>query len=285
MNRNRILSFLTGQDTSSYTGHFCYGNLLQHTSQYRSYFSQISWENIYKALVGSGTYVKTPKRAIANYCYGSTITACKWPIYIKGGKHYILPRPYPKSKPGSTGFQIMMRDWFREFVRDVENSAIFFLKELHPNTEESKKILKLMLETRKFVPYELRIAGSCFTHMSLIGKLDPKGEIPPHFDEKDVITALVHLGSGVTGGSTLYYSGLTTEKKGETKKGIDFRHGQIQVGCYNTTLHGVERWSGKRGCINFNLKESILNHFKDEGMHYFKQYRRNKYPSSNFYAT
>ena len=85
----------------------------------------MSWENTYKELVGGGTYVKTPKRAIANYCYGSTITACKWPIYIKGEKHYILPRSYPKSKPGSTGLQIMMQDWFREFVRDVEKSAIF----------------------------------------------------------------------------------------------------------------------------------------------------------------
>lgn len=232
-----------------------------------------------------GTYVKTPKRAIANYCYGSTKTACKWPIYIKNDKHCILPRPYPKSKPGSTGFKLMMRDWFKEMVIDVEKTVIFFLKNLFPNKDEGKKILKVMKAVRKHVPYELRISGSCFTHMSLIGKLDMKGDIRPHFDEKDVITALIHLGAGVTGGSTQYYSGSTTTDKGRIEKEISFNHGQIQVGCYNSILHGVNRWTGKRGCINLNIKMSILDHFKEEGMYYFKQYRTNNYPSENFYAT
>ena len=270
---------------SGSTGHFCFGNLFLHESKYRSYFSNVSWETTYLTLLQGGTYVKTPKRAIANYCYGATSTACKWPIYIKDDKHYILPRPYPKSKPGSTGFNLMMRDWFREMVLDVEKTVIFFLKTLHPNKQEGKKILKVMKQVRKHVPYELRISGSCFTHMSLIGKLDTNGNIRPHFDEKDVITALIHLGAGVTGGSTQYYSGLTTNQKGRIEKNISFQHGQIQVGCYNSTLHGVSDWTGKRGCINLNLKMCILEHFKAEGMYYFKQYRTNNYPSNNFYAT
>ena len=120
--------------------------------------------------------------------------------------------------------------------------------------------------------------------MVIIGKLDNKGDVPLHFDEKDCITALIHLGKSVKGGATQYYNGDTISNKGSMKAQIPFRHGQIQIGCYNKTLHSVETWSGKRGCINLNLKISVLNHFKTEGMKYFAQYRNNKYHSKMFYA-
>ena len=86
--------------------------------------------------------------------------------------------------------------------------------------------MKVMNEVRKYVPYELQISGSCFSHMSLIRKLDTNGDISPYFDEKDVISALNDLGAGVTGGSTQYYSGPTTTKKGRLKN-ISFHYGQI----------------------------------------------------------
>ena len=121
--------------------------------------------------------------------------------------------------------------------------------------------------------------------MSIIGKLDNQGDLPPHFDEKDSITALIHLGKSVEGGATQYYNGDTISNKGSMKAQIPFRYGQIQIGCCNKTLRSVEPWSGKRGCINLNLKIAVLNHFETEGMKYFSQYRNNKYPSKTFYAT
>ena len=112
------------------------------------------------------------------------------------------------------------------------------------------------------MPFECRISGSFFTHMSVIGKLKDKGEVPTHFDEKDCITTLVHLGSVREGGSTQYYDGNTIKDIGKMTYKIPFCHGQIQIGCFNDTLHCAESWMGNRGCINFNLKMNVVDHFK-----------------------
>ena len=135
------------------------------------------------------------------------------------------------------------------------------------------------------VPIECRVAGSFFTHMSVIGRLQEKGEVPIHFDEKDTITALVHLGSTSKGGSTLYYNGNTVKDHGKIVHKVPFLHGQIQIGNFNDTLHSAEKWTGNRGCINFNLKMDVVNHFQTYGMRYFQHYRRNKYPKGVFFAT
>ena len=54
--------------------------------------------------------------------------------------------------------------------------------------------------------------GSSFTHMSLIGKLDPKGEIPPHFDEKDVIGKGEHFEGISANTKGIGLTRLNTEK-------------------------------------------------------------------------
>ena len=74
---------------------------------------------------------------------------------------------------------------------DVEKTVIYFLKQLHPNKHIGKTIIKVMKEVRKYVPYELGISGSCFTHMSIIGKLDTNGDIPPHHDKKPALNIIV----------------------------------------------------------------------------------------------
>ena len=93
--------------------------------------------------------------------------------------------------------------------------------------------------------------------MSITCKLDNQGDLPPHPDEKDSITVLIHLGISLKGGATQYYNGHTISNKGSMK---------IKL------LHSVEPWSDKRGCINLNLKVAGLNHFKTEGMTYISQY-------------
>ena len=212
--------------------------------------------------------------------------ATQYPMFIlNDGKHCVLPRPYQKCKPGNTGFNLMMQPWFRAFVLDLESAVLFFLNNLLPDQELGKEIKKCIRYSKKYVPFECRIGGSFFTHMSVIGKLKDKGEVPLHFDEKDCITTLVHLGEVRTGGSTQYFDGNTINNRGKLKYEIPFRHGQIQIGCFNDTLHGAEAWVGQRGCLNFNLKLNVVDHFKTYGMRYFEHYRRNKYPQGIFFAT
>ena len=112
-----------------------------------------------------------------------------------------------KSKPGYTGFNLMMQGWFRDFVADVELSVIFSISNILPDQEEKERIKSCIMYSKKFVPFECRIAGSFFTHLSVIGRMKDDGGVTIHFDEKDSITALVHLGSVTTGGSTHYFNG------------------------------------------------------------------------------
>ena len=66
--------------------------------------------------------------------------------------------------------------------------------------------------------------------MSITCKLDNQGDLPPHPDEKDSITVLIHLGKSLKGGATQYYNGHTISNKGSMKAHIPFRHEQVQVG-------------------------------------------------------
>ena len=264
---------------------FCVSNLFHHKSDYQEYFNVTSLPATYQRLVESGEYIKKPKRSIAVYCYGSTVMGARYPLYMnEEGKRCMLPRPYQKCKPGSTGFTLMIEPWFQHFVQDVEKSVLSFLTEMHPNKDKANEILKYIQESKAHIPYECRISGTFFSHMSVIGRMANTGEVPIHFDEKDCITALIHLGSVTEGGSTQYFNGSTVKDIGALSKSIPFVHGQIQIGCFNTTLHRGQAWVGPRGCINLNLKQDVLKHFKEHGMKYFGTYRREKYPSGVFYA-
>ena len=85
----------------------------------------------------------------------------------------------------------------------------------------------LFIKAFSSVAFELRVSGSFLTYMSIIGKLDNQGDLPPHFDEKDSITALIHLGKSLKGGAAQYYNGDTISNKGSIKAQIPFRYGQI----------------------------------------------------------
>ena len=125
--------------------YFATGDLLSHTTQYQTYFMHSSIIATYEKLVSCGEYHKTSKRSLAVYCYGCTIMATWYPMFIlPNGKHCILPRPYQKSKPGNTGFNLMMQPWFRDLVADVE-SAVKFLFQVYYLIKKKRKDFRTVL--------------------------------------------------------------------------------------------------------------------------------------------
>ena len=81
--------------------------------------------------------------------------ATQYPMFIlDNGKHCVLPRPYHKSKPGNTGFNLMMQPWFRSFVFDLESTVMFYLNNLLPDQELGKDIKKWIRYSKKYVPFE-----------------------------------------------------------------------------------------------------------------------------------
>ena len=86
------------------------------------------------------------------------------------------------------------------------------------------------------------------------------------------------------GGGTDYYTGFTSEACGTLAKRIPCQYGRLTVVCLDKMIHSVEAWEESRGCINFNLKQRVLEDFLKYGMKYYTQYVSNNYPSEPFFS-
>ena len=197
----------------------------------------------------------------------------------------MLPRPYEKSKPGKPGYELLRCDWFSEIIRKIEFAVMYFLENLHPDRTCAQNMLAKIRLSKIKIPPELRIGDSFFTHMTFMGTMEKGSEVPIHLDEKDIVTALFHFGSVEEGGSTEYFDGLSVQKPGNITKIIPFKHGRIQIGSYSTILHKASSYKGTRGTLNFNLKQTVLDHFLKEGSTYFNQYKMCGFPQGTFYAS
>ena len=104
----------------------------------------------------------------------------------------------------------------QSFIKEVEYHVLHYLHNLCP-TNEMKKITLLQVQlTKKNIPECLRLGDSFFTHMSVFGTVNKEdGEMPIHFDERDLISCVFHLGKVLHGGSTSFYSGDKPDKPGE----------------------------------------------------------------------
>ena len=75
--------------------------------------------------------------------------------------------------------------------------------------------------------------GNFFTHMSVFGMISKDdGEMPIHFDERDIISYVFHLGKVDSGCSTSYYSCSSPESPGDRIHQVPFKHGTLQIGFF-----------------------------------------------------
>ena len=102
-------------------------------------------------------------------------------------------------------------------------------------------------------------------------------------DKEDLVTALFYVGDPSNGGETKYYTVLTSKSFGHLEKEISYQHGRLNIGCFDKILHCGESWSGIRGCINFNLKKKVMEHFLRYGNKYYKQFEYTNFPSGPFF--
>ena len=98
----------------------------------------------------------------------------------------------------------------------------------------------------KIIPECLRLGDTFFTHMSVFGTISKDdGEMPMHFDERDIISCFFHLGKVFSGGSTCFSDGSSPLNPGNKTHQVPFKHGALQVGFFNKVLHGVDKWDGQ----------------------------------------
>ena len=213
------------------------------------------------------------------YCYGSTITCTRFPKFFSNGRPQILPRPYFTSKPGQKGSNLLNNSWMQSFLHEVEHHVLHYLHNFCSD-KALKKITLLNIElSHKIIPQCLRLGGTCFTHMSVFGTVNKDdGRMPIHYDERDIISCVFHLGKVNSGGSTPYYSGTTPNSPGNKLYQVPFQHGTLQIGFFNKVLHGVDEWDGQRCGIQVNIKRDLLAHFIKYGKTHYDKYRLSGYP-------
>ena len=115
--------------------------------------------------------------------------------------------------------------------------------------------------------------------MSVFGTINKEdGTMPIHFDERDIISCVFHLGSVMSGGSTSFYSGSSPSESGEKVHCVPFIHGTLQVVFFNRVLHGVGNWEGQRCGIQMSVKKDLLAHFIKYGTSHYDKYRLTGYP-------
>ena len=171
--------------------------------EYVSYFCKSSYQRTLIKLIQNGEYCKTPKRNLAMYCFGSTITCTRYPKFMHDGTPKILPRPYSTSKPRSSGYKLIRTSWFQSLLKDIETQVIHFLQNISFRSSSVIKALLSISLSKQIIPECLWLGDTCFTHMTTFGTLGKEdGSMPIHFDERDAVSCIFHLGSAVKGGAT-----------------------------------------------------------------------------------
>lgn len=246
---------------------------------YFPYFSLNSFRKTLRTLISCGYYIKTPKRIMPLYCFGSTITCTQYPKFSVDGVPQILPRPYAPSKPNQKGYIIIRTSWMQSLIKDIEYQVLHYLHNLCDDVKLRKVTLYEIELAKKIIPECLRLGDTCFTHMSVFGTVSKKdGEMPIHYDERDIISCVFHLGEVVDGGNTSYYRGQKPDKPGPKIHSVPFKHGTLQIGFFNRVLHGVDSWTGQRCGLQLNIKQDVLKHFMKYGTTQYDKYRLTGFP-------
>lgn len=242
------------------------------------------------------------KRGITNYLMGCTMFGGNTgPKHINPLKDYnesMIPRFYKTGYPGSTVDKFLNETYFHKLVLSLSDHTerLLYIQlvyyQLLDNDQNLKyiQLLQQQLDTirfvKKHVPSELRLCGSIFTQGVVIGDTTSinKNGIHPHLDSNDELSCVITLGNVDQGGSTVFYSGLSENKRGKIKQIVPFKHGRIQIGNFSQVVHGVTKWKKHRVTLNFNIKKDIVNHFRLHTDKYYNQWKESGYQKQYFLA-
>ena len=59
---------------------------------------------------------------------------------------------------------------------------------------------------------------------------------------------------------------------GKKCSSLPFKHGRVQIGQYDSIIHGIEKWIGNRVTFCFNVKRKVMEHFYQFDNNYYQQY-------------
>ena len=93
----------------------------------------------------------------------------------------------------------------QSLINDIECQIFHYLHNLCDNEKLNKFTLYQKELAKTIIPECLRLGYTCFTHMSVFGTVSKQdGEMPIHYNKRDIISCVFHLGEAIDGGNTSY---------------------------------------------------------------------------------
>ena len=119
----------------------------------------------------------------------------------------VIPRPNTACREGKSGYDVLQRPYVKQLAEAAEHNMIQYLSQHDPAT------LKKCQWFKENVPAELRVCGTMFNAMALVGDLrDGNNHI--HVDKNDICSLIVMFGKNIEGGCTRYYDGPNDKQPG-----------------------------------------------------------------------
>lgn len=205
-----------------------------------------TYREIYKAGYRPPNCVSAPMSIL-----GSTAFSTQKDYMVDG---VFVPRLNQHTREGTAGWKMLQLPSLRKVAKDAESVMLNHLRE-HDRETFSKVLL-----FRVLVPNHLRICGTIFSSVALVGDLSDNHN-HRHRDKGDLCTIFITLGKGIQGGSTLYWGGKHKGVGDRVSHSEKFCHGKFQVGPFDRVDHAGDHWIGPRGVICFYCNKKIYHHF------------------------
>ena len=253
-------------------------------------FDDNNYHMTIKGIINTCKVIRTKSRGEINmFCIGSTIGAARYPLFVNPvtNKNSILPRPVVNSRPNGLSSVLFQTYWFHKLTKNIEKFLFKYLSSLDSSIEANKRLLK-SIAFSKTIPLSLRVCDTIFHQVFIVTNNNDIREIKAHKDQNDLINCLLTIGKAKSGADLIFFPTRKRkfgEDSNDTKEIIlPWKHGNLIIGNFNEVLHSVSRWKGNLFFMNFTIKIPILNHFKQYGYCFYKQFEDANFPSKHFIA-
>ena len=218
--------------------------------------------------------------------FGSSLGANTYPRFPHddiGSGHSMLPYPVLNMRKETKFIHFLDTKWMKLLCVYAEDLTLQHLYQTMSSNKDNLFILKDLNFIKDKIHESLRINKTFFTQLVLVCIDNVNGEMPAHVDPDDLISCIFTFGELEDGGSTYYMDGLKSGKNvstifhGSIKHKIPFQHGRVQIGQFDSIIHGIEKWVGNRITFCFNVKKSIINHFYQFENNYYQQFVDSNY--------
>lgn len=251
-------------------------------------------------LVSVSDKIKSGKRGsnIQMGMLGATCSVSATPkIIYRNEKDELLDkdmmlRPCVRFKPGAKGHQLLHdTEWYIKLVNYISDLTLQFVKDLSRTQPQYKEVLTKLLYIHNVFPETLRICNSIFTQQIILTVKDARllKVFFPHFDENDIIGAVLIIGLTRSGGDFLFFS--ETKYKHDPKKKdlpisavktIPFETGIIVIGPFDKILHTISQWEGELFFLNLHSSRDVVDNAKKFGWNAYNKYAARGFPKGYY---